>query len=42
MVCNMCDPEGNPCDRCKIMESDEGDYYLWQEEERLNEEQKGK
>lgn len=22
MVCPMCDPEGNLCDRCKMMEDD--------------------
>ena len=35
MVC-MCDNEGNMCDECKIREDNEGDYYLWKEEERLN------
>ena len=37
----MCDPEGNLCDRCKIMEASRGDHYLWKEEERLNEVENG-
>lgn len=36
MVCSMCDPEGNPCDECKMQ--DDGDHYLWLEEQRLNNE----
>lgn len=26
MVCNMCDPDGNPCDRCKIQEMEERNF----------------
>ena len=30
MVCPMCDPEGNPCDRCKMI--DAGDFIDYEEE----------
>ena len=35
MACIMCDPDGNPCDECKIypMEEREADYYAQLAEE---------
>ena len=38
MVCNMCDNDGNPCDRCKMYEQEFDDF----DEEDFNKQKKKK